>query len=318
MAPKDEAGVVLLLMILVLALISVLILSWAQECRIEIRLATNFREAQQCRRLAEAGFYYALGEVTSAKMAETQTTAVMTGLQGLPGTAAGLWRPDQKPHLLQLPGGQALVQVADEGGKINLNVAQAEVLARLFLALGFSPPQAEIMTESIIDWRSAGEQAHPYGAKSAYYLSLDPPYVSKNDKFELAEELAWVHGFEGSPIIPRLGDYLTAQERGNRVNINTAPWEVLVALGFPPAQAGSIIAARQEMTLGNIQEIPQLTNIPLMGAQMGFQASRFLTIKSMGMINNNGARHTIKAMVRLDVSKSDPWEIIYWMDDFPG
>lgn len=319
-APGDEAGVVLLMVILVLALISVLILSWAQEWRLELRLAANFREAQQCRRLAEAGVYYALGKVTSAKMAEAQATTGVLGSQGLSGSSGDLWRADQRPRLVELPAGQAEVRVADEGGKLNLNVAPVEVLARLFLALGFAEPQTLVMAESISDWRSEGEQASPYGAKSAYYLGLDPPYAAKNGNFEVAEELAWVHGFEGSPLIPRLADYLTAQTSGQGVNVNTAPLEVLVALGFPANVAAAIMASRQEMTLRSLQDIAQLANIPLMEqyALMTFQASPFFTIRSTGMINRKGARHTIKAMVRLEASQSNPWEIIYWMDDFPG
>ena len=57
----------LLLVILILTLISVLVLSWAQEWRTELKLASNFREAHKCQRLAEAGIYYALGKMMTAK-----------------------------------------------------------------------------------------------------------------------------------------------------------------------------------------------------------------------------------------------------------
>ena len=62
----------LLLVILILTLISVLILSWAQEWRTELKLASNFGEAHKCQRLAEAGIYYALGKLVAAKMAESR------------------------------------------------------------------------------------------------------------------------------------------------------------------------------------------------------------------------------------------------------
>ena len=78
----------LLLVILILTLISVLVLSWAQEWRTELKLASNFGEAHKCQRLAEAGIYYALGKLMTAKTAES------TGLQAVgPQTQAGLRRP---------------------------------------------------------------------------------------------------------------------------------------------------------------------------------------------------------------------------------
>src|SRR4030042_5974188 len=62
-----EEGSVLLLVILILTLISVLVLSWAQEWRTELKLASNFGEAHKCHRLAEAGVYFALGKMVIAQ-----------------------------------------------------------------------------------------------------------------------------------------------------------------------------------------------------------------------------------------------------------
>ena len=47
---------VLVLVLLVLALISVLILAWAQEWRVELKLTGNFQAAHTSRRLAEGDF----------------------------------------------------------------------------------------------------------------------------------------------------------------------------------------------------------------------------------------------------------------------
>ena len=81
------------MVILVLALISVLVLSWGQEWRTELRLAANFREAHQCRRLAEAGVYYALGKLVSAKIEETalRSPGILQEAPAQPST----WHGDQ-------------------------------------------------------------------------------------------------------------------------------------------------------------------------------------------------------------------------------
>ena len=315
---RDERGAVLLLVMLILALISVLALSWAQEWRTELQLAANFREAHQCQRLAEAGVYYALGKVLEGKMLEAKGPTMAA--DELAAKLATAWYGDQTVHQLQLPGGLVAVRVEDEGGKINLNRATEETLGLLFNALGFPLDQIRIMVDSIQDWRSGGDQARPYGAKTGYYQRLEPSYVSRNGPLEAVEELAWVRGFEAAAMIPRLGAYLTVQQGGQGVNVNTAPLAVLVALGLPPDVAQNILLIRQRQPIGNFQDISNLalSVMPGQPQQLTFKSSPFFTIKSTGMVNKEGGHQTVKVVVRIDLSMPSSWEILSWVDDFPG
>jgi type II secretory pathway component PulK len=317
-AATDQGGAVLLMVILVLALISVLILSWGQEWRTELRLAANFREAHQCRRLAEAGVYYALGKVMSAKIEEISQRNLGTA-QDVP-TPPPEWQGDQKPHLVEFPGGWAEIRVADEGGKIDLNQAPEDILTNLFRALKVPPATVRIMVDSIQDWRSRGTIPRPYGAKSDYYLHLEPPYVVKNSNFETVEELAWVRGFENSPLSPRLGDWLTVQPTAMKVNINTALLPVLQALGLDSEICQTIIATRQTRLFSSLVGISQLSQDPrlVLDQTLTFQSSPFFTIKSTGMVSKDKGLHTIKAVGRLDYASPSPWTIISWIDNFPG
>jgi general secretion pathway protein K len=315
----DQQGAVLLLVLLVLMLISVLILSWAQEWRMELRLASNYREAGQCRRLAEGGVYYALGKLAATKIAE------MSMNRGPDAAYAGpprqdLWLGDQSTRELKLPEGLVAIRLEDEGGKINLNRAPGDLLMRLFAALGVSQNQIPTMVDSILDWRSKDEDPRPFGAKSNFYLRLEPPYVAKMAPFETVEELSWVHGFEGSQAISRLGEWLTVQSANLGVNINTAPREVLQASGLPLEVVSTIIAARRNMPFRSVQEIGQLAQMAQLDSsrQLTVQSSPFFTIKSTGMINKKGGRQTIKAIVRVDTNQSNPWQILSWVDDFSG
>jgi general secretion pathway protein K len=313
-----EEGSVLLLVILILTLISVLILSWAQEWRTELKLAGNFGEAHECQRLAEAGIYYALGKIMIAQQEDS------TGLRAIgPQTqeASGdLWLGDQRTHRLELPDGMVDVRIADEGGKINLNKAPEGLLHNFFVVLGLPEVQIRTMVDSLQDWRTSSSYPRLYGAKSDYYLGLDPPYVAKNDKFETVEELAWVRGFEGSPLIPRLSQCLTVQNTKEGINLNTAPLEVLLALGLPRDAAQNVVDSRQAMPLQNLPEILQESANPMLnqGAQISFQASPFFTITSTGMVKTDRGRRTIRAIVYLDTNQRVPWKILSWYDGFPG
>jgi hypothetical protein len=78
--------------------------------------------------------------------------------------------------------------IQDEGGKLNLNTATVDMLARL-------PNITADLPESIADWcDSSSESPRPGGAKSEYYLTLPDPYECKNGPMETVEELLWVKG----------------------------------------------------------------------------------------------------------------------------
>jgi len=313
--------VILLLVILILALISVLVLSWAQEWRTELRLAANFREAYQCRRLAEGGVYYALGKLLETKILESAANLPSGSAAEAAANLRTAWRGGQEPHELRLPGGTAVVRVEDEGGKLNVNYAKEELLVNLFTQLEFSPAQVRTMVDSLQDWRSKGDQPRAYGAKSGYYLNLEPPYVARNGPLEAVEELAWVRGFGQGHLASRLGEWLTVQSVGQGININSAPPAVLLALGTPPEVVRNVVMSRQHQPFRNHQDLAQLGLSPGGTEQLqrlGFTSSPFFTIKSTGMVNKKGGRHTVKAVVRLDQSLQDFWQILSWVDDFPG
>jgi general secretion pathway protein K len=313
-----EEGAVLLLVLMILTLISVLVLSWAQEWRTELKLASNFGEAHKCQRLAEAGIYYALGKLMTAKTEELKR--LQAGVPQTQAASGDLWQGDQRPHVLELPDGMVEVRIADEGGKINLNLAPEGLLRKFFAVLGIPEPQIRTMVDSLLDWRTKEGLPRPFGAKSAYYLSLDPPYVAKNGKFETVEELAWVHGFEASPVIPRLSQWLTVATNQSGINLNTAPLEVLLALGFARDVAQKIITTRQTTPFQNFQEIPPTSANLLLdqGAHLSFMSSPFFTITATGMVKKKSGRYTIRAMVRLDPSQGTPWMIVSWYSGFPG
>ncbi len=319
-SPSREAGVVLLLVLWVLALLSALILSFAREWRTELVLADNYRQTRQCRRLAEAGIYYGLGKLLENKLAETAPLRQSASLSGSPAPAQG-WRPDQTPHVLEIAEGRVEVRIADEAGKINLNQASEKILTSLFAVLGYQEGEIAGLVDAILDWRSRGGAPRPLGGKDEYYGRLEPPYPAKNGRFDLVEELGWVRWFRGSPVLPRLWEWLTVATTGQQVNVNTAPREVLLALGLSPEQVAAVVQARQAALLRQWREVSPLGATPeppspLRG--LGFQSSPFFTILSQGMVNNGQGRYTIKAMVRLEVASPTPWRIVSWYDDYPG
>ncbi|MBF0526986.1 MAG: type II secretion system minor pseudopilin GspK, partial [Deltaproteobacteria bacterium] len=127
-------------------------------------------------------------------------------------------------------------------------------LQQLFDVLGLDRQ----LIDAILDYITPGENPRAYGAKNSYYRSLDPPYSCKNAPLDDLNELLLVKGMtreiyygrkekDGQKIVPGLSDFLAVQS-GDKINVNTAPAEVLAALFKPPdiSLARTIIAHRNE------------------------------------------------------------------------
>ncbi len=311
-----EEGFVLLLVLWIVALLSVVLFSGAAEVRTGLQLAANYQEAQQCRYLAEAGIHYALGKLAVLKLTEPARAFKQEA-----GLFPGVWQADQSPHLIELPEGQVEVRIADEAGKLSLNLAGPESLARLFAALGYQENRVPALVAATLDWRDPDNLTRSQGAETPYYQRLKPPYEAKNGPFDLVEELSWVKGFDNQANLAALGNALTVQQLEPGVNINTAPREVIQALGFSKEQADTIIGARRVREFRRLDEITKMVGKPAIQPKdysISFQSSYFFTILAKGMLKLKNTSHIIKVLVAVNISQPVPWDIVYWLDDYPG
>ncbi|MFH1800500.1 MAG: hypothetical protein ABH891_06620 [Candidatus Omnitrophota bacterium] len=135
--------------------------------------------------------------------------------------------------------------VEDEEGKININVANAQVLSAFFQKVGGVESElADEIAYSVVDWRDTDNSfSHPeYGGEDDYYEDLEIPYESKDSKFESIEELLLVRGITPE-IFEKVKPFVTVYGVGV-VNINTAPREVLIGLGMDEVLADKIMLFR--------------------------------------------------------------------------
>jgi general secretion pathway protein K len=315
---SKERGVILLLVIWLLALISVVVLSVAQEWRTEALLTRNYLSARQAGFLAEGGVYYALGKLVEAQLAERQRRA--------PGDFAempvDLWKGDGASHELRLPEGRVIVRATDESGKININQASEDILYNLVITLGYEPQTARAVVDAILDWRDRDNISRPLGGENDYYLSLNPPYPAKNGPLDTVEELFWLRGVNPA-LFGRLREFFTVQRTGRGVNVNAAPPEVLRSLGMTAEQAQAVVLARALTPLRNRRELNNALGASAMGrfsAPMTFRSSQFYEIISTGVVEygTRRGRHTVKAVARINANRPLPWDIVFWADDYAG
>lgn len=113
--PQRSAGVALISVLVVIALLAVLASATAVRVRSEMQLAANLIAAAQAHSAAEAGVQLALH-----RLAE--------------GSAQSRWQADGAVHEIRL--GEALIRLVleDEAGKVDLNNAPQRVLEKLLTA----------------------------------------------------------------------------------------------------------------------------------------------------------------------------------------
>jgi general secretion pathway protein K len=161
-----------------------------------------------------------------------------------------------EPWALKLPplpveNGELVGQIEDQQGAFNLNnlitqgkinVAQLAHFRSLLTTLGLP----DELADALADWIDEDSQPQPGGgAEDAYYLALDPPYISANRPLIDVSELALVRGFDDN-VRARLRPYVSALPTLTAVNVNTAPAEVLAAVveGLDLGGAQLLVAQR--------------------------------------------------------------------------
>jgi len=185
--------------------------------------------------------------------------------------------------------GWAIGKVADEEGKFNVldlvnqdgesdeNTDMAALrLEDLLVLLGLDEPRAVEIVDSLIDWMDFDDSTTGSGAEDHYYSSLVPSYSCANAMPTSVEDLALVKGIglvllsRGEGEIPPLSDYITvhgkkkAGDKFRRININTAPLEVIEALS-PEINldlAEEIVAYRNEEPFKSAAEIKEVPGFP--------------------------------------------------------
>jgi len=135
--------------------------------------------------------------------------------------------------------------IFDEERKININKADMHLLERLFkIILGYHDIEAQELAAAIVDWRDKDSMLSiPLGsAEDSYYTDLPYPYECKDADFDYLEELLLVKGVTGE-VFEAIRDYVTVYTDG-LVNVNTAPREVLLALGLSEQVVNNIFSFR--------------------------------------------------------------------------
>lgn len=257
---EGESGIALLVVLLAITLLTIVVIEFTETAQVETHLAFSARNALQANYLARSGVN--VGE--ALVLADAQIGGGGDSLQDV-------WARPFPP--LPIGDGTVAFGVRDEARFLNLNdmisagtlrPERVDVFRRLFTMLGIDPR----ILAAIIDWIDRDEipLPTPIGAEQSSYFAFRPPVYVRNGPLLTLRELLLVRDVTPT-ILARLAEFVTVLPPANelKVNVNTAPAEVLYALS--PGTFGDrnavdgLIAARATAPLTSMGEIRAVTGL---------------------------------------------------------
>jgi general secretion pathway protein K len=235
--PKTrQRGIALITVMLVLAVVTVALVSMSSERQMDTRRTEN-----QLRSIQTWEYLHGL-----EAWAKNQLRADL--VENKNDADTDLWnKPLTSSNMAE---GRVEAKITDLQGKINLNnllvdaktsEKDALILKRLFIHLNIKPE----LVDAILDWIDSDmEMRYPNGAEDETYSRKSPPYRSANTLFSDLSELLLVQGITEKDY-RKLLPYVYVTQGHEPLNVNTASALVLRCLAddITKNQAESIFRA---------------------------------------------------------------------------
>jgi general secretion pathway protein K len=224
---RHDHGFALIIVIWGLGLISLLALTVITTGRYRVLATHNVIETAKAEALAEAGVNLLRLELRAALA------------NGSIGTLR--FATNGEPMLCTMPqGALAVLTVADEGGKADLNTASPQLMSALLRGFGARAEEASHIAAAIAEFSRPGNDASAETVARAYAADLRA-YGPKRAPFETVLELDQVIGI--SPELFRvLVPYVTVHSHATGVDARVAAPALLAALaGLDPARVARLV-----------------------------------------------------------------------------
>ena len=272
---SSSRGSGLIVAIWVIALLSVLVVSFAFDAHLETKVLSVTRKGHQAEYLAMSG-------ITIAQMLMDKQGTV-TGGESPEAVSDDRW---YQPALLlkrgkpvaglveQLGAGYIRLDIEPEQARRNVNMLSIPDWDSILQVGGVPEELRPTLVDSFLDWIGPDNVSpRPNGAKTDdYYNTLTPPYRIRGGPVDTVRELLLVKGFnetilsggvlnpEAAPehrkVLSGIQDMLTATGNG-KVNVNAASLRVLMTLpGVDELVARAITEERERQVSESANGMP--------------------------------------------------------------
>ena len=211
---RRDRGVALLLVLWLVALLAATVGAFALSARTEQLQGQVLARGLEVRGAARAGLEYAI-----ARLADTDPER--------------RWIPDGREYRWRFGDADVALRIVDEQGKVDLDMADAGLLAALLRQTGSDPRDAQRIAGAIVDWRDEDALTQPSGgAEAPDYAAAGRDYGPANTPFESVAEVEQVLGMTPALYV-RLAPLVTVYSGRAVPDPAYAPAAVRAATGLP-------------------------------------------------------------------------------------
>ena len=274
-----ETGSIAILALWGIALIFMLIAPVAFATRGELQIARNALAESRARLAAEAG-----------------TQLGLLRLLRRHDSAGAIF--DGAPETWQQGSTRVAIRIADEAGKIDINVAPLDLLTGLFEAVGTNHAAAALIACNVLDRRGDTGADCP-----------EPDTARGGRRFVAPEELAELPGLDERHY-DRIADDVTVATGASAIDPRVAPRAVLLAI--PGATASLVDSFIESRTQWHDLGSTGAGLIPAGAAPyVMLSPGRDYTISATAL-TIDGARYRADLQVRLTGRPAQPYRVIGW------
>lgn len=287
-----QRGIALVVVLWVSMLLAIVVGSFAIVARTENIQAQHLFDTTRAEYAAEAGIHRAVFELRNPVVEQR-------------------WFADGRSYQLEFDGAVLDVQVTDETGKIDINVADELTLSALFESVGIEEQgRRDELVDAILDWRDPDDLVRLNGAEDDDYEAADYPYGAKDAPFDTVGEIQQVMGM-GYELYTRIEPAITVYTGRARPDPAFAPREVLLIFdGMTEELAEEYIQTREQIEEFGVP-LPVLPDGTEAVARSG---SYTYSIRSRATLPN-GAWAELEATIRPGGAiQGRPFRIIRWKE----
>jgi general secretion pathway protein K len=223
-------------------------------------------------------------------------------------------RPSRGAFDLRVGRTRVAVRFQSEAARIDLNVAPADLLVGLFAAVGVDMTHARTYADRVIGWRTKADAAGAASKEAQLYAAEGVRYPPRQAQFDDALELSLLPGVP-EPVVERILPFVTVFSGRPGIDIESADPAVLSALpGMTPQSVSAVLNARanapddKEALLGLLGPARTYATADASKAVRATVAVEF----------DNGGRVHAEVVFRLKDRGDEPYDLLYWRDDFDG
>lgn len=246
---KRQRGSVIIVTLWTITLVTILVAAIAGQIRLSARTALFHREELAHWATLLAAINQAEMELLMEKM--PLPIEVVQELDDNARTPAYRYN-GQALQLAYPQADDVVVRIYNHAGKINLNnISRPRLRSLLQKRLGGDDADQRQIDELMAawsDWEDLNDLPGPNGAETEYYMSLDPPYESRNGRIETVEEILLIRGFaEVFNGVDLDAAFTIYGDEGGLLNLNVATVEAMrLVPGLDEALIAEIMAWREE------------------------------------------------------------------------